>query len=79
MDRCFLLLVMLLAAADVSAAKLNKCVDESGHVTFTQSSCPVGQHGARPVLRDQRAHARLQVGRVTGEVLQRIHRGRGGR
>ena len=34
----------------------------------------VGQQRAQPILLDQRAHLRLQVFRVTGEVLQRFHR-----
>lgn len=45
MDRRFLVLAFMLAAVDASAAKLNKCVDQSGHVTFTQSACPGGQPG----------------------------------
>lgn len=45
MDRRFLLLAFMLAAADASAAKLNKCVDDRGHVTFTQTTCPGGLVG----------------------------------
>lgn len=45
MDRRFILLALMLAAADASAAKLNKCVDEQGHVTFTQTTCPGGLVG----------------------------------
>ncbi|WP_313128180.1 DUF4124 domain-containing protein [Stutzerimonas nitrititolerans] len=67
MDRCFLLLVMLLAAADVSAAKLNKCVDESGHVTFTQSSCPDGQHGTPITV--QKGGAGMSLGPIGSPVV----------
>ncbi|RRV18127.1 DUF4124 domain-containing protein [Pseudomonas saudiphocaensis] len=45
MDRRFILLALTLAAADASAAKLNKCVDGQGHVTFTQTTCPGGLVG----------------------------------
>lgn len=41
----FIALVIAFAAADASAAKLNKCVDSSGHVTFTQVACPGGVVG----------------------------------
>lgn len=39
----------------------------------------VGQHSAQAVLLDQRAHLRLQVFGIAGEVLQGLHRQRGGR
>ncbi|TXI34775.1 MAG: DUF4124 domain-containing protein [Aquipseudomonas alcaligenes] len=45
MDRRVLLLAAMLAAGDAAAAKLNKCVDEGGHVTFTQAACPGGAAG----------------------------------
>ena len=35
---------------------------------------PVGQYRAQPILFDQRAHLRLQVFRITDEVLQCFHR-----
>lgn len=41
----FILLIAALVCADASAAKLNKCVDSSGHVTFTQAACPGGHTG----------------------------------
>lgn len=41
----FIALVIAFAAVDASAAKLNKCVDSSGHVTFTQTACPGGLAG----------------------------------
>jgi hypothetical protein len=36
----------------------------------------VGEHRAQPTLLDQRVHARLQVLRVAGEVLQGFHQRR---
>ena len=45
MDYRFIALAIAFAAADASAAKLNKCVDSSGHVTFTQAACPGGVVG----------------------------------
>lgn len=45
MDYRFIALVIAFATADASAAKLNKCVDSSGHVTFTQTACPGGLAG----------------------------------
>lgn len=60
MDRRYLLLAALLACADVSAAKLNKCVDESGHVTFTQAACPGGLAGESITV--QRGGAGMSLG-----------------
>lgn len=45
MDRRYLLVAALLATVDAGAATFNKCVDESGHVTFTQAACPGGLTG----------------------------------
>ncbi|RRW34791.1 DUF4124 domain-containing protein [Ectopseudomonas oleovorans] len=45
MDRRYLLVAALLATVDAGAATFNKCVDESGHVTFTQAACPGGLAG----------------------------------
>jgi hypothetical protein len=45
MDRRFIALALAFVAVDASATRLNKCVDESGHVTFTQTACPGGLSG----------------------------------
>lgn len=45
MDRRYLFFVALLAGTDAFAANLNKCVDDTGHVTFTQTACPGGLPG----------------------------------
>jgi hypothetical protein len=60
MDRRYLLIAALLATADASAAKLNKCVDDNGHVTFTQSACPGGLAGESITV--QRGGAGMSLG-----------------
>lgn len=68
MDRRFLLLALMLAAADVSAAKLNKCVDENGHVTFTQTTCPGGLVGEP--IKVGKGGAGMSLGPVGMPVVQ---------
>lgn len=43
--RVQLAIAALLFAGNVSAVKLNKCVDQSGNVTFTQQACTDGSGG----------------------------------
>ena len=45
MTRFSLIVFALLSPAVVQAASMNKCVDSSGHVTFTQQACPDGMGG----------------------------------
>ncbi len=67
MDRRYLFIAALLATADASAAKLNKCVDESGHVTFTQAACPGGLAGESITV--QRGGAGMSLGPVGSSAM----------
>lgn len=67
MDRRYLFIAALLATADASAAKLNKCVDESGHVTFTQAACPGGLAGESITV--QRGGAGMSLGPAATPVV----------
>lgn len=45
MKRFWLIVIAVLSPVAVQAASMNKCVDASGHVTFTQQACPGGSGG----------------------------------
>lgn len=45
MVRVSLMVIVFMHAAFTQAATMNKCVDASGHVTFTQQACPGGLAG----------------------------------
>jgi hypothetical protein len=45
MQRFWLIVIAVLSPVAVQAASMNKCVDASGHVTFTQQACPGGSGG----------------------------------
>lgn len=67
MDRRYLLVAALFATADAGAATLNKCVDESGHVTFTQTACPGGLAGESITV--QRGGAGMSLGPAATPVI----------
>lgn len=51
MDRRAVMFAFALCMVDANAAKLNKCVDDEGRVTFTQTACPGGLSGEEITVR----------------------------